>query len=317
MILDSVAAEGRIRGRVRETPLVLSEWLSKIAGGQVYLKLENLQITNSFKLRGAANKLLSLSAPQMRAGVVTASNGNHALAVAVISGSLGIPAEVFVSEHIDLVRLDEIRAAGATARVVGGDCLLAENTARSEGERSGRVYVSPYNDVDVMAGQGSIAVELLRQEPELDAVLIAVGGGGLIGGIGSHFKKFAPRTEIVGCWPRNSPAMYECLRAGEIVDVEEQPTLSVSTAGGVERGSVTFPVAQRVIDHSVLVDEASILAALRALYRHDRQLVEGAAGVAVAGFLQEPGRYARKRVAILICGGNVDAALGSRIQEWP
>ena len=160
-------------------------------------------------------------------------------------------------------------------------------------------------------------MELLRREPELDAVLIAVGGGGLIGGIGSHFKKFSPETEIVGCWPTNSRALYECLRAGKIVDVEEHHTLSVSTAGGVERGSVTFPIAQRVIDRSVLVNEESILAAVRALYRHDRQLVEGAAGVAVAGFLQEAPRYAGKRVVILICGGNADAALVKRIQEWP
>jgi threonine dehydratase len=317
MVLDSVAAEERIRGRVIETPLILSGWLSKIAGAQVYLKLENLQNTGSFKLRGAANKLLSLPAPQMRRGVVTASNGNHALAVAVISGMLGIPAEVFVSEHIDPARLDKIRAAGASASVVDGDCLLAESSARSEAERSGRVYISPYNDMEVMAGQGSIAVELLRREPELDAVLIAVGGGGLIGGVGSHFKKFSPTTEIVGCWPSNSRALYECLRAGEIIDVEEHATLSVSTAGGIEPGSVTFPIAQRVIDHSVLIDESSILAALRGVYRHDRQLVEGAAGVAVAGFLQEASRYAGKRVAILLCGGNADAALVERIQERP
>jgi threonine dehydratase len=187
-------------------------------------------------------------------------------------------------------------------------------------EQSDRTYVSPYNDRDVIAGQGTIAVEILRQLSQSgssgpDAVFVAVGGGGLIGGIGSHLKSSSPVTEIVGCWPENSPVLYECLRAGEIIDVPEKPTLSVSTTGGMEAEAVTLAIAQQVIDRKVLVTEAEILAASRRIYREDDQLVEGAAAVAVAAFLKSAGDYAGKTVVIVICGGNADPALAARIKE--
>jgi len=312
--LDAAAAERLIRPHIRETPLIRSQWLSDMADSHVHLKLENRQETGAFKLRGAAHKLLSLPQDQAERGVVTASNGNHALAVATMARRQGIKAEVFVSSSIDETRLQKIRACGATVRVVRGDYLLVEQTARKEGERTGRVYVSPYNDREVMAGQGTIAVELMRQVPSLDAVFVAVGGGGLIGGIGSFLKAVSPATEIVGCWPSHSPALYECIRAGEIIEVPEQPTLSVSTAGGIEPGSITFDVARRVIDRSVLVSEEAILDALREFYRHEHQIVEGAAGVALAGFRQVASSYAGKTVAIVICGGNASPDLTKMIE---
>ena len=196
-----------------------------------------------------------------------------------------------------------------------GDPLLAEQTARREGERSGREYASPYNDPAVIAGQGTIGVELLRQLPRLDAVFVAVGGGGLIGGIGAYLKAVSPGTEVVGCWPRNSPALYECMRAGRVIEVEEQPTLSVSTAGGLEEGAITLSLCREVIDRSVLVSEDEILDALRRLHREDDQLVEGAAGVAVAAFRQVAKDYERKTVAILLCGGNVSPSIAAMIGE--
>jgi threonine dehydratase len=314
--LDCAAAERRIRPYVIETPLERSEWLSELSGAEVHLKLENLQDTGTFKLRGATHKLLSLTPEQVARGVVTASSGgNHALAVAATGGKLGIATEVFVPSAIDPVRREKIEAFGARVRLVDGDPLLAEQAARRESERSGREYASPYNDPAVIAGQGTIAVELLRQLPNLDAVFVAVGGGGLIGGIGAHLKVVSPRTEVVACWPRNSRALYECIRAGRIVEVEERPTLSVSTAGGVETNAVTLPLCSEVIDRSVLVSEEEILDSLRRLYREDQLLVEGAAGVPVAAFRQIAGDYAGKTVAMIICGGNVGEKIAAMIRD--
>jgi threonine dehydratase len=318
--MDSIVAEQRIRGHIRETPLVRSRGLSESARANVFLKLENLQETGAFKLRGAAHKLLSLSSEQAARGVVAASNGNHALAVASVGRKLGIPVEVFVSEHVDPHRRGTIEALQARVQIVSGDSLLAEQTARREAGQTGRTYVSPYNDLDVIAGQGTVAVEILRQLPQagtgkLDAVFVAVGGGGLIGGIGAHLECVSPDTEVVGCWPENSAVFYECLRAGKIIEVPEKPTISVSTAGGVEPGSVTLEVVQQVLDRSVLVTEAEILDAARQIYRDDEQLIEGAAAVAVAGFLKSIADYAGKTVVIVICGGNADPALEARIKE--
>jgi threonine dehydratase len=163
-------------------------------------------------------------------------------------------------------------------------------------------------------------VEILRQLTQIgsngrDAVFVAVGGGGLIGGIGSHLKSASPVTQIVGCWPENSPVLYECLRAGEIIDVQEKPTLSVSTTGGMEPNAVTLAMAQQVIDRKVLVTEAEILDAARRVYREDGQLIEGAAAVAVAGFLKSADDYTGKTVVLIICGGNADPALEASIKE--
>ncbi|MEX2150915.1 MAG: threonine/serine dehydratase [Steroidobacteraceae bacterium] len=318
--MAATVAEQRIRAHVRETPLRHSSRLSEPTGASVFLKLENLQETGSFKLRGAANKLLLLPRELAARGVIAASNGNHALAVATIGRKLGMPVEVFVSELVDPVRRNRIESLQAIVQTVNGDSLLAERTARRTAQQSGRTYVSPYNDSDVIAGQGTIAVEILRQLSRAgssapDAVFVAVGGGGLIGGIGLHLKTVSPVTKIVGCWPENSPVLYECLRAGEIIDVPEKPTLSVSTTGGMEAEAVTLAIAQQVIDRKVLVAEAEILDASRRIYREDDQLIEGAAAVAVAAFLKSAGEYAGKTVAIVICGGNADPDLEARIKE--
>jgi threonine dehydratase len=179
---------------------------------------------------------------------------------------------------------------------------LAARTAASE---QNKVFISPYNDDQVMAGQGTIAVELLRQLPALDAVFVAVGGGGLIGGIGACIKSVSPRTEVVGCWPENSSVLYESIRAGRILDVAELPTLSESTAGGLEPGSVTLEICSRVIDSSVLVSEAEILNAMRKVRALKGWIIEGAAAVAVAAFLKKAEQYRNKRVAVVICGANV------------
>ena len=296
-----IAAHERIRHGVRETPV---EPAPHLAPG-VFLKLEHLQRTGSFKVRGAANRISLLSPEQAAAGVIAASNGNHGLGVASASQAAGIAAEVYVSAQVSPSKARRIEALGARIRSVGNNPLDAELAARRAAQESRRIFISPYNDADVIAGQGTLAVELHRQLPNIDAVFIAVGGGGLIGGIGAYLKAVSPQTEIVGCWAKNSPVLYQCLQAGRIIEVAEQPTLSESTAGNLEPESVTLDLCRRVIDRSVLVSEAEILAAMRLLLETEHWLVEGAAALAVAAFLKEPGRYAGKTVAIVLCGRNV------------
>jgi threonine dehydratase len=254
-----------------------------------------------------------LTPEQATAGVVTASNGNHGLGVAAASRARGIAAEVFVSSHVSAGKARRIEAQGARLHCAGDDPLTAELAARRAAADSGRVFISPYNDLDVVAGQGTIAVELERQTPRLDAVFVAVGGGGLIGGIGAYLKAVSPRTEVVGCWPENSPVMHRCLQAGSIVEVAEEPTLSESTAGGLEPGSVTFDLCRSAIDRSVLVTENEILRAMRLILETEHWVIEGAAGVAVAGFLKEASRWRGKNVVIVICGRNVSAEVMERL----
>jgi threonine dehydratase len=303
---DAVAAAyERIRPYVRETPVEESAALADGGAATVYLKLEHLQHTGSFKFRGACNKIALLTPDQAARGVVAASNGNHGVGVAAAARARGIAAEVYVSAQVSPAKAQRIAAHGAIIRQAGDDPLAAELAARRAAETSGRVFISPYNDLDVVAGQGTIGVELYRQAPDLDAVFVAVGGGGLIGGIGSYLKSLSPRTEIVGCWPENSPVLHECLRAGKVIHVAERPTLSESTAGGLEPGSVTLPVCQSAIDRAVLVSEAEIRAAMRLVLEAEHWLIEGAAAVAVAAFRRDLHRWDGKRVAIVLCGRNV------------
>lgn len=309
-----LAAHERIRASIVETPV---EDVSPIFPGistRVFFKMENLQRTGSFKLRGATNKILLLSKSQAAAGVIAASNGNHGLAVATAAGQAGITAEVFVSQHVSPGKAQRIEQMGAIIRRYGTDPLEAEVAARRAAEKSGKVFISPYNDLDVMAGQGTIAVELVQQLGSLDALFVAVGGGGLIGGIGTYLKSVLPQAEVVGCWPQNSPVLHESIKAGRIVAADERPTVSESTAGGLELGSVTLEVCSRVIDRSVLVSEDEILSAMRLVRDAKGWLIEGAAGVAVAALQKEISHYQGKTVAVIICGGNlsekVRAALG-------
>jgi threonine dehydratase len=307
------SAAARIKSVVIETPAELATDLAPDSGATVFFKLENQQQTGSFKLRGASNKILSLSSAEAAAGVIAASNGNHGLGVAAAARRAGIAAEIYVSSLVSPAKAHRIEEFGGRIQRAGNDPLEAELAARAAAERQGKVFISPYNDPQVMAGQGTIAVELLRQVPDLDAVFIAVGGGGLIGGIGAYLKSASPRTEIVGCWPENSRVLYESIKAGRILDVPEQPTLSESTAGGLEPGSVTLAIGAQVIDRSALVSEDEILHTMRRVRDLRGWTMEGAAAVAVAAFLKDAKRYAGKKVAIVICGGNLSEKILARL----
>jgi threonine dehydratase len=300
-----LGAYKRIRSSVRQTPPdEISDVLAQSAV-RVLAKMENLQETGSFKFRGATNKMRLLASDETARGIIAASNGNHGLGVAAAARHTGIQAEIYVSSQVAPSKAKRIEEYGAKVTVCGNDPLTAEFAAREAAAQSGRTFVSPYNDLDVMAGQGTIGVEMVEQIPDADAIFVAVGGGGLVGGIGSYLKGVAARTEVVGCWPENSQVLYQSMRAGRIVVCDEQPTLSESTAGGLEEGSVTLDVCRAVIDSCVLVSEGEILSAMRLFYRSKQSLIEGAAGVAVASFLKVARHYTGKTVVIVICGGNL------------
>jgi threonine dehydratase len=310
-MVDEAAA--RIRDYVTETPLEpVPQFLPGHSGG-IFFKLENLQQTGSFKLRGASNKVLSLDHQHAARGVIAASNGNHGLGVAAAAKRAGIAAEVYVSAQVSPSKAKKIEDYGVHIRRVGQDPLEAELAARTAAMEQEKVFISPYNDPEVMAGQGTIAVELLRQSPKIDAVFVAVGGGGLIGGIGAYLKRVSPQTEIVGCWPENSRVLYESMKAGQIIEVAEQPTLSESTAGGLEPGSVTLEISRSVVDRSAMVSEEEILSAMKRVRDERGWIIEGAAGVAAAAFLKDAGHYQGKNVVVVICGGNLSAEVRTRL----
>ncbi|MHC5064775.1 MAG: threonine/serine dehydratase, partial [Planctomycetota bacterium] len=278
---------------------------NNLSPSEVYLKLENLQHSGSFKVRGALNKLLCLSAAELASGVVAASSGNHGAGVAYGLRSLGASGLIFVPEGTTASKLRGIRNFGAEVRVHGTDCVIAEAYAREYATERGMSYLSPYNDRDVVAGQGSIGVELERQLEGLDAVFVALGGGGLIAGIGSYLKSRNPQIEIVACSPVNSPVMHESIRAGRILEMAYEPTLSDSTAGGVEPGSITFDLCRKAVDRYLLVSEEEIADCIRHFLDLEHMLIEGAAAVAVAGFMQDSERWIGKKTAIVICGANI------------
>jgi len=302
---DIVLAANRIAPNVRETALDHSPYFSALTGANVYLKLENLQHTGSFKLRGAFNKLLSLTPDQRRAGCVTASSGNHGAAIAFAMKKLGVTGVIFVPEQTSPTKVDAIKRSGGDVRLFGTDGLDTEVHAREYARENDMAYLSPYNDADVVAGQGSIGVELAKQLPKVDAVFIAVGGGGLISGIGSFLKSVNTEVRIVSCQPAASAVMTESVKAGEILDLPSDPTLSDGTAGGIEAGAITFDICQDIIDQYVVVTEEQIAHAMREFIDSHHMLLEGAAGVAIAGFLEVASDFEGKNVVIVICGGNI------------
>lgn len=305
----------RIYGLAKQTAVARLPRGSRVPSTtRAFAKMEQQQVTGSFKLRGASNKILCLPDDIVTRGIVASSTGNHGMGVAAAAKFRGIDAEIFLSSQVPEEKWKKIEAYGARISKVGDNPLDAEIAARAEAEKSGRTYISPYNDWQVVAGQGTIAVELMRQVNPLDAVFIATGGGGLISGIGTYLRARSPNTEIVGCWPKNSRVLYECLRAGEIIDYPETYTLSESTAGGVEPGSITFELARKAIHRTSLVSEEAILDAMLWAGHHG-WTIEGAAGVALAAFFQDAGRYEGKNVVVLFCGGNLSPDVQQRLRH--
>ncbi|UCE13889.1 MAG: threonine/serine dehydratase [Candidatus Heimdallarchaeota archaeon] len=295
-------AEERIRKYIRETPLEYSHYLSKKGRCQVYLKLENLQCSGSFKARGAFNMILSLP---RKTKVITASSGNHGLAVAYALNTLGGTGTIYLPTTTTSVKTDQLHNYNVQLEFFGTDCAETEVFARNIAKQEGGVFISPYNDPLIIGGQGTIAIELCKYLTEIDVVLTSVGGGGLISGIAGYLKELNPNIEIIGCLPENSALMYESVQAGKIVRREIKPTLSDGTAGGIEPGAITFELCQKYIDHFIIVNEGEIAEAIKYMLEYHHMVVEGAAGVTVASFLKEFKRFIGKTVVLIICGGNI------------
>lgn len=298
-------AHQALRPQVMVTPLSYSPRLSAQTGCSVHLKCEHLQHTGSFKFRGASNKLRLLPEAQRRLGVVTASSGNHGQGLALAGQRLGVPVTVYTTTSASSYKVEAIRALGAEVVSLDLDPLGVELEAARQAALQGKPFVSPYNDPQIIAGQGTVGMELLEQAPELDAVFVAVGGGGLVSGIATALRAANPKVEVIGCWPANAPTLQRSLEAGEIIEMDEADTLSDGTAGGVEPGAITFPLCQALLSRTVLVSEQQIRAAMRDVASSERWIIEGAAGVAVAGMQKLASEYQGKRVAVVICGRNI------------
>ncbi len=297
------AAAGRVAGLLAPTPLQHSPVLSGLVGTPVHLKCEHVQPTGSFKVRGAANALTLLHA-EGHARVITASTGNHGMAAAHVGALLGVRVEVHVPQGTEPVKRRGLEALGAAIVTVLGDSSDAERHARATAQRTGLPYLSPYNDPAVVCGQGTVALEILEQLPDVAAVYASVGGGGLLSGMGAALAGPAPGAAVVGCWPSAAPTLLRCIEAGRFVEVVEHPTVSDGTAGGIERGAITVDLAARVIDRAVEVSEPAILEAMRILLDSDRWIVEGAAAVALAGAMADSARPDGP-IVVVLCGRNL------------
>lgn len=306
LLTEIETAAGRVQPFVRETYLEPSRKFGDLIGGEVFFKLENLQHTGSFKYRGATNRIRAATSAEFEAGFVTASTGNHGAAFAKAAQIAGATGIIFVPEHAAEAKLNNMAQYDADIRKYGDDGVITETYARQYAADNNMIFVSPYNDPFVAAGQGTIGVELERQlEKPADVVFVALGGGGLISGIGCYLKSVWPNAEVVGCSPENSKVMMESVAAGEILDLPSLPTLSDGTAGGVEPESITFEFVREVVDTFDSVTEAEIAAAMRAYMADSHQMIEGAAGVAIASLLKRKDSLAGKRAVVVICGGNI------------
>jgi len=312
--VEVLQAELCIRPYTLTTPLLESLPLSQ-EGARVFLKLENEQHTGSFKARGAMSKVLSLTEEQRRRGIVTASTGNYALGIARAVRETGTKGIVFVPTNADTSKVAVIKQYGVEVRYIeaGLPETISHAQARRVAEELDMAWASPYNDLQVIGGQGTIAIELLQQLKDIDYVFVTVGGGGLIAGIAGYLRAVSPRTKVIGCLPENSAEMYHCVKAGKFVSIQGDETLSDGSAGGFEEGSITLPLCQELVKDWVLITEDEIKQAVKLVLKEHHKLIEGSAGVAVASFLKRSKELAGKKVVIVICGGNMAPATLQKI----
>lgn len=297
----------RSKPYIRKTPLEHSPYLSNLIDGEVYLKLDNIQKTGSFKFRGAISKMTSLSEKEKLSGVVTASTGNHGAACSLAMSLLGIKGKIVVPKNVHKNKVENILNLGGEVEYYGTDCIHAEERAQEISKSSGATYISPYNDEAIVCGQGTLGLEIGQDLSNANSIFISVGGGGLIGGVGGYLKSINNQTKMYGISPENSCVMYESLKADEQLDFPSKPTLSDGTAGGVEFGSITFQLCKDVIDEFAVVSEDEIIEGIRIGVEKHHQLIEGAAGTAIAGFLKYKSDLIGQTVVIVMCGGNISS----------
>ncbi len=307
-------ARGRIRDFVFLSPCLRSTELTRMTGQEIYLKLDNLQRTGAFKERGALNKLLTLTGDEKRRGVIAASAGNHAQAVAYHATQRGIRSQIVMPLMTPLVKVSATRGYGAEVVLHGAnyDEAYAEALLRAESERM--TFLHPFDDVQVIEGQGTIGLEILEQVPEIEAVVVPIGGGGLIGGVACAIKQTNPKVRIIGVQTERLPSMLRALDAGMPVTVPAQATIAdgIAVRRSAER---TLRLVERYVDELVTVDEEEIASAILVLLEREKTLAEGAGAAALAAVLQRKSSLTTERTAVLVCGGNIDVSLLAKIIE--
>ena len=310
LVLEAIE---RCQEHLSPTPLEHSMYLSEQIDGEVWLKLDAMQRTASFKFRGAVNKILSLTEAELDQGLVTASTGNYALAVAEAVKIRGRRATTYVGNDMDESRLGLLRSHGLDLVICDGDAWAAEKEARRVAEEEGKIYVSPYNDPMVVAGQGTCGYEISKQLPDLDAALFACGAGGLLTGSAGWLKSHNPEIEAFGVSPANSPVMYESIRSDKMVQMETTTTLADTCAGGVDLDSITLDLCRRHVDEIMLLTETEIEGAIRLLFEQHRLVVEGSGALSVGALLKRKEHFRGKKVVAVVCGRNIDLEVFKRI----
>ena len=306
-VLDVYRARRRIGHRVPPTPLLPSPWLSSIASGQVFIKNESANLTSSFKIRGALNAALRLSEGEPRqATLVTASAGNHGRSLALAAEQLGLPCVVFTPASAPQVKQAAIRRHGAVLHSDNEDYDAAERRARAFAATEGGIYVSPYNHPDVIAGAGTIGLEVIEAMPGLDVVVIPMGGGGLASGVGLAMKAAAPQARVVGVEVEASTPFTVSLEAGRITEITTRTSLADALVGNLEPESITFPLVEQVVDEVVTVSEQELARAMKGLASEERLVIEGGAAAGVAAIMNGKASAPGQRVVALVTGGNVD-----------
>ena len=303
LVLDAVE---RTKDYLTPTPLEFSRYLSDQIEGEVWLKLDLVQRTASFKYRGAVNKILSLTEEELDRGVVSASTGNYALAVAEAMRQRGRRATIYVAKDMEESRLNILRSHGLDLVIHGDLAWDAELEARRVGDEEGKVYVSPYNDPAVVGGQGTCGYEISQQLPDIDAAFFACGAGGLLTGSAGWLKSHNPKIEAYGVSPANSPVMYESMRNSKMVSMDTEPTLADTCAGGVDLDSITLDLCLRHVDEILLLTEEEIAASIRLLFEQHRLVSEGSGALGVGGILKYKERFKGKKVVAVVCGRNID-----------
>jgi threonine dehydratase len=309
---DVLAARTRIGGAIYRSPCPYSLLLSRLLGCEVYCKLDHLQVTGSFKERGARNLLEKLTDAQRRKGVVAASAGNHALALAYHGTELGVPVTVVMPVYAPLTKLTNCRSFGATVVLHGESYDHARQHAIELAEERGLTYVPGFDDVDIIAGAGTLGLEVMEDVPDADVVIVPVGGGGLIAGCGVAIKSTHPKVRLIGVETANAPTLRASLDAGKIVKIPSRPTLADGLAVA-EVGKLCFAMARKYVDDVVLVDEAHLAQAVLRLLELEKAVLEGAGAAALAAMLQHDLGLAGKKVVLVLCGGNIDLTVIGRV----
>lgn len=308
MVLDAVEilkARKNLEGVAIRTPLTHSKALSELTGAEVYLKWENQQKTGAYKFRGAYNKICSLSAKEAEKGVITASSGNHAMAVSLASKLLGVKATVVVPEGAPKLKIEKVRALGADLILKGANFDESLVHCVELSKKTGAVYVAGTEDHKVMAGQGTIALEIMEDLPDVETIIAPVGGGGMISGIGTWAKAINPGIRVVGAQSTEARAMYESFKAGRVVEISVTPTLADGLAGQISQMALEH--VSRVVDDILLADENGLKDTVLWVLANERQVIEGSAAVGPALLLQNKialGRF--EKIALVVSGGNVD-----------